>query len=469
MIRELFPSETARSVFAIDYERLYRLGYRALLFDIDNTLVHHGDDSTPQVDALFKKINGIGFRTLMLSNNNEERILRFLKNIDADYIDEAGKPDPACYIEACSKLGVQKEQAVMIGDQLFTDIRGANRAGIASILVGFIRLPGEKWLGWHRYAEFALLDIYRPGKKVFPGLVPHRLDERKNMDTQTGKKGSIRKFLRREILFCEISPLTYKISMDKEILKRKASDLLGKEKFAKDRSKKLLPYVAASHRSNMIRRAPGVDLTLQENKAVNIDLACRTFNHLVIHPGETFSFWHNVGPTTAKRGFKDGRIIKDGILMPGLGGGLCNLANTLHLLVLESPLTVTELHFHSDALAPDEGPRKPFASGTSVSYNSVDFRFRNDTDQDFQIVAWCRGEENYAVLRCEHEFEYCYRLVEEDHHFVKEGDKYYRVSKIYHETCDRETGECISRRLLRDNHSEVMYDPAYIPKDLLRE
>ena len=63
----------------------------------------------------------------------------------------------------------------------------------------------------------------------------------------------------------------------------------------------------------------------------------------------------------------------------------------------------------------------------------------------------------------------CYRLVEEDHHFVKEGDKYYRVSKIYHETCDRETGECISRRLLRDNHSEVMYDPAYIPKDLLRE
>ena len=119
MIRELFPSETARSVFAIDYERLYRLGYRALLFDIDNTLVHHGDDSTPQVDALFKKINGIGFRTLMLSNNNEERILRFLKNIDADYIDEAGKPDPACYIEACSKLGVQKEQAVMIAYILF--------------------------------------------------------------------------------------------------------------------------------------------------------------------------------------------------------------------------------------------------------------------------------------------------------------------------------------------------------------
>ena len=104
MIRELFPSETARSVFAIDYERLYRLGYRALLFDIDNTLVHHGDDSTPQVDALFEKINGIGFRTLMLSNNNEERILRFLKNIDADYIDEAGKPDPACYIEACSNI-----------------------------------------------------------------------------------------------------------------------------------------------------------------------------------------------------------------------------------------------------------------------------------------------------------------------------------------------------------------------------
>ena len=469
MIRELFPSETAGSAFDIDYERLYRLGYRGLLFDIDNTLVHHGDDSTPEVDALFERIHAAGFRTLMLSNNNVERITRFLRNIRSDYIEEAGKPDPACYEKACEKLGLPKDQVLMIGDQLFTDIRGANRAGIASILVDFIRMPGETWLGWHRYAELALLAFWRLGKKFMPGLTPQKLDKKETGNMQKSTIRNVYRFLRKEILFCEISPLAYKISLQKEILKRNIKDTIRKEKFAKERKREPLPYVAATHSSNMIRRAPGVDLTLQENKAVNIDLACRTFNHLVIHPGETFSFWRNVGPTTAKRGYKDGRIIKDGILMPGLGGGLCNLANTLHLLVLESPLTVTELHFHSDALAPDEGPRKPFASGTSVSYSNIDFRFKNTTDQDFQIVAWCEGEMNYAALLCEHEYPYVYKLAEEDHHFVKEGDKYYRVSKIWHETYDRKTGEFISRRLLRDNHSEVMYDPAYIPKELLRE
>lgn len=206
MIRELFPSETAGSAFDIDYERLYRLGYRGLLFDIDNTLVHHGDDSTPEVDALFERIHAAGFRTLMLSNNNVERITRFLRNIRSDYIEEAGKPDPACYEKACEKLGLPKDQVLMIGDQLFTDIRGANRAGIASILVDFIRMPGETWLGWHRYAELALLAFWRLGKKFMPGLTPQKLDKKETGNMQKSTIRNVYRFLRKEILFCEISP-----------------------------------------------------------------------------------------------------------------------------------------------------------------------------------------------------------------------------------------------------------------------
>ena len=469
MLRELFPTDTADSVFTIDYQKLYDLGYRGLLFDIDNTLVHHNDNSTPEVDALFERIHAIGFRTLMLSNNSEERILRFLRNIDSEYIEEAGKPDPACYHEACVKIGIPEEQVIVIGDQLFTDVRGANRAGIDSILVHFITVPGETWLGWHRYAEFMILALFRIHRRLKPGAHKELSDRKHTGNSAPSTIGNIIRFLRREILFCDISPLAYRISLRKEIILRKVRDLRSGETFASERKKELLPYLASRHKSNMIRRAPGVDLTLQLNKAVNMDLASRTFNHLIIHPGETFSFWNRVGPTTPKRGYKNGRVIKDGKLVPGPGGGLCNLANTLHLLVLESPLEVTELHFHSDALAPDEGPRTPFASGTSVSYNNIDFRFTNPTDQDFQIISWCEGEMHYAQLRCEHEFSYTYMLVEEDHHFAREGDKYYRVSKIYRETCDRSTGELIERKLLRDNHSEVMYDPAYIPPELLRE
>ena len=280
--------------------------------------------------------------------------------------------------------------------------------------------------------------------------------------------GQLKRFLQREILFCEISPFTYELSLKKEVLKRKIKDAFGKEKYAVDKREENLPYVLATHESCMVRKAPGIDRTLQENKAVNIDLASKTFDGLVIHPGETFSFWRNVGPTTAKRGYKDGRVIKDGKLIPGTGGGLCNLANTLHLLVLESPLTVTELHFHSDALAPDEGSRTPFSSGTSVGYNNVDFRFVNNTDQDFQIRSWCKGEMHFAQLRCEHDISVYYKLVEEDHHFSKEGEKFYRVSKIYRETYDKTSNELIEKKLIRDNHSEVMFDQSLIPIDQIR-
>ena len=86
MLERFYPHEYAESVFSIDYGRLYGLGYRGLIFDIDNTLVHHGDDATPEVEALFAKIQGMGFTTLLLSNNDEKRIQRFIKNIDTLYI-----------------------------------------------------------------------------------------------------------------------------------------------------------------------------------------------------------------------------------------------------------------------------------------------------------------------------------------------------------------------------------------------
>lgn len=166
----LFPSERAQSVFSIDYQKLYDLGYRAILFDIDNTLVHHGDDSTPEVDELFRQIHRIGLKTMLLSNNGVDRIERFLRNIDSPYIPNADKPDPGNYRRAMEQLGVSREETVFIGDQLFTDILGANRCGMASILVDFIRVPYETRIGFRRYAEKAVLLICRlcrrPGTQI---------------------------------------------------------------------------------------------------------------------------------------------------------------------------------------------------------------------------------------------------------------------------------------------------------------
>lgn len=273
---------------------------------------------------------------------------------------------------------------------------------------------------------------------------------------------------KKDKLFCEIHPVCYEISLKKEILKRHLKNLSGKEKFARTIKKEKLPNVISSHSSNLIKKGKGIDPVLQENKAVNIALACSKINGVILHPGEVFSFWRLVGKTTKRRGYRDGRVIVQNKLKPGIGGGLCNLGNTIHLLVLHSPLKVTEFHSHSDALAPDEGKRVPFSAGTSVSYNNIDYRFQNNTDQDIQLLVWCEDGKLYGELRSERAFPWRYELAEEDHHFKKEGNKYYRISKIYKKTIDRSSGELLDKKLVLDNHSEVMYDYDLIPAEQIR-
>lgn len=269
--------------------------------------------------------------------------------------------------------------------------------------------------------------------------------------------------------FCDINPTCYAISLKKEILKRHIQDLSNTETYAKNKSEEKLPNVVSEYSCNLIKRGPGIDLTLQQNKAVNIELACNQINGTVVHPGETFSFWKTVGKTTKKKGYKDGRIIIQNKIKPGLGGGLCNLGNTIHWMVLHSPLKVTEFHQHSDALSPDSGERKPFSSGTSVSYNYIDYRFKNTTDQDVQICVWCEDEKLHGELRSIKEFPIGYELLEEDHHFAKKGEKYYRNSKIYRNCIDKKSGKIVNKELVLDNHSLVMYDSSLIPKELVRE
>lgn len=169
MIREYFPDAYCKSVFSIDYKKLYAKGIRALLFDIDNTLVHHGDDATPEIEALFRRLHRMGLKTILITDNGQARTQRFLRNLDVPYICDANKPSPEAYLRALQMLQVKKSQAVVIGDQIFKDIRGANNSGIPSILVQFIRAPGETWIGWRRYLEYLLLAVWRMTRSHRPG------------------------------------------------------------------------------------------------------------------------------------------------------------------------------------------------------------------------------------------------------------------------------------------------------------
>lgn len=268
--------------------------------------------------------------------------------------------------------------------------------------------------------------------------------------------------------FCDINPLFFAISTQKGIIQRNIKDFISNTKFAKTKRKEKLDNIISSYSSNLIKKGKGVDPVLQENKAVNIRLASSQINEIIIKPGEVFSFWRTIGKVNKRTGYKEGRVIKDNKLIPGTGGGLCNLANTINNLILNSPLEIVEFHKHSDALAPDNGKRIPMANGTSVSYNYIDYRFKNNTDQNIQLLLWCDDEKLYGELRSEKEFPWKYQLIEENHHFEKEGDKYYRVSQIYRDTIEKETGNIIKKELIWDNHSMVMFDYDLIPKELIK-
>lgn len=165
MFKKLYPNCHVKSVYKIDYDKLFSLGYRGIIFDLDNTLVHHGDNSNKKVDNLFKQIKKKGFKTCILTNNTEERVKRFLKNIDSYYIFDADKPKKDNYIKACEIMKLSKNKVIYVGDQIFVDILGANRAEVESILVDFIRKNNSAKIGKKRILEKYILKFYKKSKK----------------------------------------------------------------------------------------------------------------------------------------------------------------------------------------------------------------------------------------------------------------------------------------------------------------
>lgn len=266
-------------------------------------------------------------------------------------------------------------------------------------------------------------------------------------------------------LFCQRNKLFYKISLIKEYFIRDTKDLFSGEKFARNKSEMKLPNIVKGHRSIIVRKLHGVDIQLQYNKMKNLELASGKISGLIIRPGEVFSFWKTVKNATKRKGYVEGLVISGHKLSSGIGGGLCQLANMVHWLILNSPLEVIEIHHHSDALFPDEQRRVPFGTGTSIFYKNLDYRFKNTSDQNVQLLLWIDGVDLCGELRSETPFPYRYKIYEENNHFIRENDTYYRVSQIYRAAIDRKTNEETARELILDNHSEVMYDASLIPQN----
>lgn len=161
MLQGLYPKEYVDSTYVIDFENFYQKGYRGIIFDIDNTLVGHGEPADDRAKALFRRLKEMGFQTLMLSNNKEPRVKMFCDAVDAPYIYKAGKPSPKGYQRAMKLMGTTIENTLFVGDQIFTDVWGANQAGLYSVLVKPLYPSEEIQIVLKRYLEKIVLFCYK--------------------------------------------------------------------------------------------------------------------------------------------------------------------------------------------------------------------------------------------------------------------------------------------------------------------
>lgn len=261
------------------------------------------------------------------------------------------------------------------------------------------------------------------------------------------------------MLFCEISPFAYRISREKEIMKRRLKDLFSDTLFAKKREDSSLPVLIYRHSSLIRRRLGNVDMQLQENKATNLALAVKCIDGVIIRPGETFSVWRMIGRTTKRRGFKEGLTIAKGQPEPGIGGGLCQLSNLIHWMVLHSELTIAEHHHHDGLdLFPDFGRQIPFGTGTSISYNYIDYRIKNNTSNTYQLKLWVDDEYLHGELRAQESQPHSFHIHAENEFFSRENETIYRNGQVLRDVIDCKTGVCVDSQLIRTNHAKVMYE-----------
>lgn len=161
MFERFYPDVYLESAYDIDYESLYEQGYRGIIFDIDNTLVPHGEPADERSIALFERLRCIGYESMLLSNNKEPRVKMFNDKVHSRYIYKANKPFPENYLKAMELMGTTHETTLFVGDQLFTDVWGAKKAGIKTYLTKPIHPKEEIQIVLKRYLEKIVLFFYR--------------------------------------------------------------------------------------------------------------------------------------------------------------------------------------------------------------------------------------------------------------------------------------------------------------------
>ena len=241
--------------------------------------------------------------------------------------------------------------------------------------------------------------------------------------------------------------------------RRKIWWIFTRRKFAEKRSSEPLPYMYFSHHTPLIRKLKDAEMWMQENKIVNLKIAVDCVNGIILRPGETFSYWKLIGNPCRRRGFKEGMILVNGTVRPGVGGGLCQLSNLIFWMTLHTPLTVVERHRHGYDVFPDSNRTQPFGSGATCFYPHGDLMIRNDTKDTYQLLVHVGDKDLEGEWRLSTEPQYRYEIIEKDHEMRSEfWGGFTRHNKLLREQFDPE-GNLISEEIVVENSAVMMYSP----------
>lgn len=152
------PTIALRSVLEITPEMLDRLDVKALILDLDNTLTTHNNPRPADgVTEWLAQMKSAGIEMLIVSNNHAPRVIPFAKKLGLEFIPEGAKPLPKGFNAAIRKFGLPRSTVCAVGDQIFTDILGANIARISSIFVYPIEFESGFFFKIKRFFERPLL------------------------------------------------------------------------------------------------------------------------------------------------------------------------------------------------------------------------------------------------------------------------------------------------------------------------
>ncbi|MBQ1274533.1 MAG: YqeG family HAD IIIA-type phosphatase [Cellulosilyticum sp.] len=166
MIKRLYPTQYIQSIFDLDIEKLKEEGIKGIIFDIDNTLVPYDvAEPTQEIISFFDDIQKAGMGITLVSNNTEDRVLKFNEKLKVLALHKAQKPLTKSFKKALEMMNYKKEEVIIVGDQIFTDVYGGNCIGIKTYLVVPISDKDEWQTKIKRGLERQVIKSYKKWKR----------------------------------------------------------------------------------------------------------------------------------------------------------------------------------------------------------------------------------------------------------------------------------------------------------------